>query len=51
MSNDSGHNLLVGVLALRAVEAGWNDFERLQADPDLAILREHPEFKSLTPPK
>jgi serine/threonine protein kinase/Flp pilus assembly protein TadD len=32
-----------------AIKAGWKDFGHMQKDPDLAVLRELPEFKSLMP--
>jgi hypothetical protein len=32
-----------------AVEAGFDNFEHLQQDPDLAALREHPDYKALLP--
>jgi Zn-dependent protease len=28
----------------RAVDAGYSDFDSLEKDPDLAVLRDHPEF-------
>ena len=32
-----------------AIAAGWNDFAHMQKDPDLAQLRDMPEFKALLP--
>jgi Zn-dependent protease len=29
----------------RAVDAGYSDFESMEKDPDLAVLRENPDFK------
>jgi serine/threonine-protein kinase len=31
----------------RALELGWADFEAIRKNPDLAALREHPEFEPL----
>jgi hypothetical protein len=32
-----------------AIAAGWKDFAHMQKDPDLTVLRDLPEFKSLLP--
>ena len=32
-----------------AIAAGWRDFAHMQKDPDLAPLRDLPEFKALLP--
>jgi hypothetical protein len=32
----------------QALAAGWKDFAHLQKDPDLAILRDLPEFQALS---
>ena len=32
-----------------AIDAGYDNFEHLQQDADLAALREHPDFKTLLP--
>ncbi len=32
-----------------AIKAGWKDFANMQTDPDVAILRDLPEFKALIP--
>ena len=32
-----------------AIAAGWKDFAHMQKDPDLAALRDLPEFKALLP--
>ncbi len=32
-----------------AVKAGWKDFDHMQEDPDLTVLRDLPEFKALLP--
>jgi hypothetical protein len=34
-----------------AIAAGWKDFDHIQKDPDLAPLRDLPEFKTLWPGK
>jgi Zn-dependent protease len=31
----------------RAVDAGYSDFESLERDPDLAVLRENPDFETV----
>lgn len=33
----------------RAVDSGWDNFELMRTDSDLAVLREHPEFLELFP--
>lgn len=32
-----------------SIAVGWDDFEHMQGDPDLAVLRNFPEFKKLIP--
>ena len=34
---------------LGAINAGWSNVEWILNDPDLASLRDDPEFKRLTP--
>ncbi len=33
----------------QAIDSGWDDFDHMQQDEDLSIIRDHPEFQSLIP--
>ena len=35
----------------KAIDAGWKDFAHIEKDPDLAPLRDLPEFQGLIQPR
>ena len=49
-TKDNLYNAACGYVLSAKLAAGWNDFNHLQQDPDLVLLRDLPEFRKLMEP-